>query len=287
MRRAFLTPLLLLIPTLLVLLVFFAYPLAILARYSFYKAEPGGVMLPAWLIENYRRFLLDTFYLRILWTTLKLGFWVTLICLVLGYPLAYSLARTRSRRMRALGITILLIPLMTSVVVRTYGWMILLPSSGLINRLLLALGVVREPVRLMFTEVGVVVALSEVLLPFMVLSISPVLQSIDPFLEQASQSLGAGPLATLWRIVLPLSMPGVAAGSIVVFVLSISAFATPSLIGGSTFLVMSQFVYSQILSLFNWPFGAAVAIILLILVLVLSSVQDRFLGGRRSLGRVG
>lgn len=282
--RRMAVPGLLLAPTLLLLAAFFAYPIGILGRLSFYKAEPGGVMIPDWTVANYARFLLDTFHLGILWTTIQLGLSVTIICVVLGYPVAYSLARTRSRRARAVGVTILLIPLMTSVVVRSYGWMILLASSGPVNKLLLGLGLVERPVQLMFTTHGVVIALAEVLLPFMVLSLMPVLQAIDPSLDEASQSLGARPLATFRRIVLPLSLPGVAVGSILVFVLSISAFATPRLVGGAITQVTSVFIYDQALNLFNWPFGAAVSLILLVLVLALTSLQSRLIEGRRDLG---
>lgn len=271
---------LLLIPILSVLLAFFVFPVSILARFSFYIARPGGEMIPAWVLQNYIRFLFDWFHLGVLWNTIVLGLWVTAVCLVFGYPLAYSLARTQSRRIRGIGITVLLIPLMTSVVVRSYGWMILLASSGPINKLLLGLGIVDRPLQLLFKPQGVVIALAEVLLPFMVLSVMPVIQGIDPHLEEASQSLGAGPIKTFRRIVLPLSLPGVAAGSILVFVLTISAFATPRLVGGATTQVMSIFIYDQALSLFNWPFGGAVSILLLLVVLLLTWLQGRVLEER-------
>jgi len=158
--------------------------------------------------------------------------------------------------------------------------MILLASSGPVNKLLLAVGIIDRPLQLLFKPQGVVVALAEVLLPFMVLSVMPVIQGIDPFLEEASQSLGAGPFATFRRIVLPLSLPGVAAGSILVFVLTISAFATPRLIGGATTKVMSIFIYDQALSVFNWPFGGAVSILLLLFVLFLTWLQGRVLEGQ-------
>jgi putative spermidine/putrescine transport system permease protein len=273
-------PLLLLLPIGAVLLAFFATPLAILARYSFYIARPGGEMVPAWVVDNYIRFLGDMFHLGVLWNTVSLGLWVAGVCLVLGFPLAYSLARTSSRRLRSLGITILLIPLMTSVVVRSYGWMILLASSGPINKLFLSVGLIERPLQLLFRPQGVIIALVEVLLPFMVLSIMPVIQGIDPQLEEASQSLGAGPVATFRRVVLPLSLPGIAAGSILVFVLTISAFATPRLVGGATTQVMSIFIYDQAMSVFNWPFGAAVSILLLAVVLFLTWLQGRVIEGR-------
>ena len=273
-------PLLLLAPSLAVLVGVFAIPLGILGRYSFYRTEPGGVMVPAWTIEQYIRFLLDAHHVRILGTTLTLAFAVTLVAAVLGYPLAYGLARTRSPRRRALGVTVLLIPLMTSVVVRSYGWMILLASTGVVNAALVGTGLVSRPIQLLFTPAGVVIALAEVLLPFMVLSLLPVLQGLDVALEEASQSLGAGPLATFWHVILPLSLPGLVSGSVLVFVLSVGAFATPRLVGGPTTDVITVFIYEQTLSLLNWPFGAAAAWALLLLVLVLIWVQGRLLRRR-------
>jgi putative spermidine/putrescine transport system permease protein len=273
-RRVLMAPWLLLAPSFVVLVGAFAAPLAILTRYSLYRTEPGGVMAPAWVLDHYRRFLLDPFYLRILLTTVELALAVTAVTLVLGYPVAYALAHTRSPRRRALGVTVLLIPLMTSVVVRSYGWMILLASTGVVNTLLLATGLMARPLQLLFTPLGVVIALAEVLLPFMVLSVMPVIQGIDPALEEASESLGGGALATFWHVVLPLSLPGIAVGAILVFVLAVGAFATPRLVGGPTIEVITVFIHEQTMSLLNWPFGAATSWILLLLVLGLIGGQS-------------
>jgi putative spermidine/putrescine transport system permease protein len=209
-----------------------------------------------------------------------MGLWVTAWCLVLGYPVAYTLARLRSRRLRALLVACLLVPLMTSVVVRSYGWMILLANSGLVNEALLALGLVDTPVQLLFNLTGVVIALVAILLPYMVLTLVPVIQNVDAALEEAAQSLGARPWRTFRDVVLPLSLPGVAAGSILVFVLAIAAYATPRLVGGSRLLVIPIFVYDQAMALLNWPFAAATSFVLLALVLLLTGVQGRLLEGR-------
>lgn len=273
-------PLALLAPSLLILVGAFAVPLAILGRYSFYRTAAGGVMVPAWTLEQYARFLLDTRHLRILGTTLTLALAVTLVTAVLGYPVAYGLARTRSPRRRALGVTVLLIPLMTSVVVRSYGWMILLASTGVVNATLVGAGLVSRPVQLLFTPLGVVIALAEVLLPFMVLSLLPVLQGLDVALEEASQSLGAGAAATFRHVILPLSRPGLIAGSGLVFVLAVGAFATPRLVGGPTTDVITVFIHEQTLSLLNWPFGAAASWVLLLLVLALVWGQGRLMARR-------
>jgi putative spermidine/putrescine transport system permease protein len=237
-------------------------------------------MVPAFTLANYVRFLADPFHLAVLWKTIAMGLWVTAWCLVLGYPVAYTLARLRSRRLRALLVTCLLVPLMTSVVVRSYGWMILLANSGLVNQALLALGLVETPVQLLFNLTGVVIALVAILLPYMVLTLVPVIQNVDAALEEAAQSLGARPWRTFRDVVLPLSLPGVAAGSILVFVLAIAAYATPRLVGGSRLLVIPIFVYDQAMALLNWPFAAATSFVLLVLVLLLTGVQGRLLEGR-------
>ena len=273
MTRSAWRPWLLLAPSLVILLGVFVIPLGILGRYSFYRTAPGGAMVPAWTLDQYARFLLDAHYLRVLGATLALALGVTLVTAVLGYPLAYGLARARSPRRRALGVTALLIPLMTSVVVRSYGWMILLASTGVVNATLVATGVVSRPIQLLFTPTGVVIALAEVLLPFMVLSLLPVLQGVDVALEEASHSLGASPMATFRHIILPLSLPGLVSGSVLVFVLSVGAFATPRLVGGPTTDVITVLIYEQTLSLLNWPFGAASAWVLLLLVLALIWAQ--------------
>jgi putative spermidine/putrescine transport system permease protein len=275
---------LLLAPTLVLLGVGFVMPLAILAVYSLYKAGPGGTMIATFTLANYARFLGDPFHLRVLGQTVAMGVWVTAWCLVLGYPLAYTLARLRSRRVRGLLVTLLLVPLMTSVVVRSYGWMILLANNGLVNTGLMTLGLRETPVQLLFNTTGVVIALVAILLPYMVLTLVPVVQNIDPFLEEAAQSLGAKPSRMVRDVVLPLSLPGVGAGSILVFALAIAAYATPRLVGGSRLLVVPIFVYDQAMAVLDWPFAAATSFILLMLVLLLTTLQGRVLERRGTWG---
>lgn len=271
--RRYGVPAMLMLPALALLAFAFVAPLGILITYSLYEFRAGGTMVPAVSAGQYLRFLGDPFYLYVLWQTVLLGIWVTACCVVLGFPVAYVLARTRSRQVRAVLLTLLLVPLMTSVVVLSYGWMVLLGNTGVVNKALLALGVIDSPVRLMFNTTGVVVALVAILLPYMVLSLMPVIQNIEPALEEASRSLGANPWRVFRDVVLPLSLPGVGAGSILVFVLSIAAYATPRLVGGSRLLVMPIFVYDQAMSLLNWPFASATSFILLALVLVLMALQ--------------
>jgi putative spermidine/putrescine transport system permease protein len=283
--RRYWMPTLLMSPALLLLVFGFLAPLTILLVYSFYESRPGGAMIPAFTLRHYIRFLGDPFYLGLLWRTVLLGLWVTAWCIVLGYPLAYVLARTQSRHIRGILVTLLLVPLMTSVVVRSYGWMILLANNGLVNKTLLALGVVQTAVQLLFNTTGVVIALVAILLPYMILTLMPVIQNIPTSLEEASQSLGASPWRMFRDVVIPLSLPGVGAGSILVFVLTIAAYATPRLVGGSRLLVIPIFVYDQAMALLNWPFASATSFILLALVLGLMALQGRLVEGRSTRDR--
>lgn len=268
----------LLAPGLAVLLPFFLAPLAIMLTYSFYRFIPGGQQAPAFSAENYGRFLFDGFYQSILLDTLLMGLAVTILSLALSYPLAYTIARSRSRWKSWL-IVIVLVPLMTSVVVRSYGWMILLANNGVVNSALTALGL--QPLPLMFNFTGTIIALTEVLMPFMVLSLMGVLQSIDPALEEAARSLGAGRFKVFRDVILPLSLPGVAAGSLLVFALTIGAFATPQLVGGARTKVIATVVYNQAINVLNWPFAAAISFILMVIVIGLTVLQGRALGALR------
>ena len=277
-RSIRLEPWLLMSPTLALLLVFLVGPLLILLTYSFYRYVPGGTMEQTFVLENYSKFLSDPFNLKVLWNTIKLGAIVTAVDVALGLPVAYHLARMRNRSMRAVLYALLLVPLMSSVVVRSYGWMVLLAPQGLVNTALLAVGIVDEPLALLYTPVGTAIALSAVLLPFMVIILTPVLQSVEEDLELAAQSLGAGNLRAFFDVVLPLARPGLGAGSVVVFVLAIGSFATPALVGGTSVLVMSLYIYQQALGqVLNWPFGSAMSWVLLSIVLLLIMLQARLL----------
>lgn len=237
-------------------------------------------MRPVLTWQNYTRFLFDSLYYRVIWRSLQLGITVTLACLLLGFPLAYRLARTRSSGRRGLIVILLLFPLMTSVVVRSFGWLVLLGDNGLLNLILLRLRIVDSPVRLLYTNSGTTIALVEVLLPFMVLSLMAVIQNIHRSLEEAASSLGASGWRVIFDVVLPLSMPGVLAGSLLVFILAVGAFVTPALVGGAKILVVPMLVYQQAMGVLNWPFAAAISFIFLLFVLALISLQVRLLERR-------
>jgi putative spermidine/putrescine transport system permease protein len=264
----------LLLPALTLLLLCFVAPLGITVRYSFNRFVPGGLQEQAFVLDNYSKFIFDGYYAAVLLRTLALGAGVALVTLLLGYPLAYAIARSRSR-WKGLLIAATLIPLMTSVVVRSYGWTILLSNSGIINDMLAAAGLPR--IKLLFTMTGVVLSLTQVMMPFLVLTLVGVLQNISEDLEDAARGLGAGRWHVVRDVLLPLSMPGIAAGSLLVFALTISAFATPRLVGGASIEVMATMIYDQVLNSLNWPFASATSIIMLAIVLVLAVLQSRLL----------
>jgi putative spermidine/putrescine transport system permease protein len=279
--RTALLPWALLGPNLLWLALFMAGPLALLFAVSFKGYASGRGIIDTWQDANYVRFLGDPYNRGVLVTTLLIGLEVTALCLFLGFPLALGLSRARgwTRSLLYFGI---LMPLLTSAVVRTFGWMILLANNGFINRTLIATGLVDAPIRLMYNQTGVVIALAEVLLPFMVLALDASLLNIDASLTEAAQNLGAGNLRIFARITLPLVMPGIVSGSVLVFTLAISSFVTPALIGGARLNVMSTLIYQQSVTLLNWPFGAAIAFVMLFTILALLTLTVGLAERRRS-----
>jgi putative spermidine/putrescine transport system permease protein len=255
--------------------LFFVAPLCVLVGVSLF-AEPEMRTLS---LQQYARFLTDRFNLSILWGTLWLGVKATLLCLLFGYPLAWIAARARARWQSVL-VFVVVLPILTSVVVRTFSWIVILGRQGILNKLLLALGLASEPVRLLFTEAGVIVVLAQVQMPLMVLPILTSLGRLDPNLADASAALGAGAWRTLWRVTLPLSMPGVIAGCILTYAACVTAFITQTLIGGARLIYMPLHVYQQAVGANDWPFAAAISVIFMVAVLAVVGLLDR-------LGRLG
>jgi putative spermidine/putrescine transport system permease protein len=232
-------------------------------RSSLDRFDPITGVIPALAPDFYVKFLTDSFYLGVLWRTVKLSLIVTVVTAIASYPVAYFLVRNRGRLRLAL-IIILLIPLVTSPVVVAYGWLVLLGSKGLVNELLIALGIIDEPIKLIYTAFTLVVGLVEVLAAFMVLSISASLQNVDWNLVLAARSLGATGWRSFRAVILPLSLPGIGTGCLLVFSLSMSAYAVPALIAGPQVKVMSELIYEQTMALLNWPFAGCMSIILLL-----------------------
>jgi putative spermidine/putrescine transport system permease protein len=241
--------------------VLYAWPMLQLARGSLDAFDPIKGASPAWQPGFYVKFLTDSYYLGVLWRTVRLSLEITVIAALAGYPIAWFLVRSRAR-LRPLLVIVLLVPLVTSPVVVAYGWLVLLGSKGLVNQLLVGIGLTDEPIKLIFTPFTLVIGLVHVLATFMVLAIAASLQTIDWNLVLAARSLGAGGWRAFRLIVLPLSLPGLATGCLLVFSLSMSAYAVPALIAGPQVKVMSELIYEQGMALLNWPFAACMSLIL-------------------------
>ncbi|SDR46409.1 putative spermidine/putrescine transport system permease protein [Rhizobiales bacterium GAS113] len=262
--RRSLAPLMLIAPALVVLVVFLVVPYLNIILMSFRPPGDGTPYGPGWTTANYRKFFSDSFYLFQIANTLWIGVVTTLVCLIAGFPVAWQLARGSSR-LRGLYYGIVLAPLLIGIVIRSYGWTILLGNNGVINRALIGSGLTDGPLPLMYNGLGIIIALTHVLLPFMILPITSAIQGIDPSLESAARSLGASPARAFRRVVLPLALPGIQAGCTLVFVLAISAYVTPALIGGLRVKTMAVTVVDALIDTFQWPFGSALALMLSII----------------------
>ncbi len=259
------------------MLLFFLAPLGVLAVVSFY----GDAAMTQWgSLANWAK-MFDAFGLVVLADTLWLGVQVTLLSLVLGYALAWSFVRMPPK-LQPVVIFIVMLPLLTSVVVRTFAWIVILGRQGIVNNLLLDLGLLETPLKLLYTRAGLVVALANVQLPLMVLPLITALQKVDVNLADASASLGASEWTTFRRVTLPLSLPGIVAGCLLTFAASITAFISQSLIGGGQMLFMPMYLYQQASALSNYPFAAAISLTFLATVILCVSAFNRL--GRLSRG---
>ncbi len=261
--RAGAAPWLLSAPALLLFGALLLVPLVLTLLLSFRVFSDVAGVQTAYTLKNYAEVVSDPYYAEIFLRTAGLALAVTLLSVLLGVPETIVLARMK-RPSQSLCLLIVLGPLLISVVVRTLGWQILLGNNGVLNNALQALHITSEPIRLVFTMTGVIIALTHVLVPFMVMSVWATLQKLDPQVEWAGLSLGGSPLRVFRRVVLPQIMPGVLSGSIIVFALSASAFATPALIGGRRLKVVATAAYDEFLGTLNWPLGASIAVLLLV-----------------------
>jgi putative spermidine/putrescine transport system permease protein len=261
--------------------LFFAAPLLVL----FLVSLSDGLALNTFGIAHYAKFLGDAFSLSILVDTLVLGAKATAVCLLFGLPLAWVCVPA-SPRLRSLLLFLVILPILTSVVVRTFAWIVILGQQGILNKAFLSLGLIERPLRLLFSEVGVVTVLAQVQMPLMVLPLITTLQRIDPNLADASRALGAGHWRTFRRVILPLWLPGVVAGCILVFAACTTAFVTQTLIGGARLVYMPLYIYQQASGANNWPFAAAMSVLLMISVLLVVYLLNLF-GRTRAVLRHG
>jgi ABC-type spermidine/putrescine transport system permease subunit I len=259
-------------PALLLLAAIYLYPLARLLVLSLTGGPDGALGFGA-----YRRFLESSVYLGVLLRTIRISLVVTVVCLILAYPVSYVLSRAGSLALRVIMVFVLL-PLWTSILVRTYAWMVLLQANGVLNNLLRRLHVIDEPLRLMYNEAGVVIGMTQVLLPFAILPMFASLRNIDPRLPAAAQVMGAGPWRRFRSITLPLSLPGVAAAGLLVFVQALGFFIIPALMGGSRVITLAMVIETQVVDLLDWSLASSMAMVLLVVTVLLVVGFDRLLG---------
>ena len=272
-------PWLLSAPALTLYATFLVAPLASVLLISFFDFAFYGGIRVTFTLKNYLEILTDGYYWEIFGRTFGVSARVTAACVVLGTAEAYVLSRMRNP-WKGVFLMIVLGPLLISVVVRTLGWALLFGSTGLISKTLQALGLASAPVNLMYTNLGVGIALTHVMVPFMVISVWASLQRVNPQTEAAAVSLGASPFTVVWRVVVPQVMPGILSGAIMVFALSASAFATPAIVGGRRLKTVATAAYDEFLNTLNWPLGAALAALLLLATLVVLLTTNRLIERR-------
>ncbi|NPC54411.1 ABC transporter permease [Caenimonas soli] len=251
---------------------FFLAPLAVVVLASFTQGPGDGTIT----LRHYIHVLADRYHWDVIVVTFRIALATTLVCLVLGYPLAWYLVRiAKWRAWRRACLILLVVPLFTSNIVRSFGWMVLLGRTGLVNQGLVATGLTDQPIRFLGTETGILIGMVYVLLPFVVLGVGNALARVDADLERASADLGASPRATFWHVTLPLTLPGVMSAAIMVFTLAVSAYVTPALLSGGRITVLSMLIFQQYSSVFDVHYGGALSVVLLVFTLVMVGIAAR------------
>jgi len=258
-------------PLLILLSVFFLYPLIALFPESL--IADGKFSL-----EHYRHFFREPLYGFILVRTIRIAAYVTVICFLIGYPVAYFLASLKNRKVSNLLMICVLLPFFTSILVRSYAWIVIFQTKGLINSIFLTLGIIERPLSILYTEMAVIIGMVHIMLPFMILPVYSVLKNLDRNLLRAARNLGANAVKAFLRVTFPLSLPGVGAGVMFTFILSLGFFITPALLGGPKTLMISTLIEQQINRLMNWEFASAISVILLITTVIVVAVFDRIVG---------
>ncbi|MFE4707598.1 ABC transporter permease [Peribacillus simplex] len=253
------TVLFLLAPSVLILIGLFVIPLIVVLNNSILD-ESGRITF-----QHYLLYFKDQHYLSITIRSIKISLIATFITLLVGYFIAYFITKyIKSKKIKRIAYIVIISPLFTSAVVRSFGWMVILGNNGFINKTLLGLGIISQPLRLLYNETGIIIGLVYILAPFMILSITTVLENIDSRLEEAASDLGLGRLQTFLKVTLPLSVPGILAGSVMVFSLAISAYVTPAMLSGGRIQLIATVIYEQMMQVFNYQFGSAIAFAVLI-----------------------
>jgi len=268
---------LLLVPALIALLLLFVYPISSIFLRSLFS--------PDFTLEHYAYFFKTPLYGKVLWITFQISIMSTLSALMVGYPIAYVLRRAKPgiRNFFFMAITL---SFMISLLVRNYSWIIVLQRNGVLNMVFSYLGLIDQPLKLLHNKFSVMVGMTHIFVPYIVFPIYSVMTGVDLNLEKAAQNLGAGRWQTFWRISFPLSLPGIGAGALLVFIMALGYFITPALLGGRKEQMLSNLIQIQVVDLLNWPFASAMSVILLIATLIVFSIYNRYLGVERLWGGV-
>lgn len=269
----------LLSPSVLWLGLFFVAPLIIVLIVSFSKRSLLGVVEYDFNLDNYRRVFSDVIYLRILWKSVWLAVINTVLCLIVAYPFAFYIARQSPSRQNFL-IFLVMIPFWTNFLIRTYALIFILRDTGLINNILIGLGVIDQPLVIMFTQTAVVIGLFYGYLPFAILPLYASIEQLDFNYVQAAQDLGANNVQVFLRVILPMTMPGIIAASIITFIPTLGAYVTPDLMGGGNTFLIGNLLQQQFMTVRDWPFGSALGIILMLMVLAATMLYFRVGGSR-------
>ncbi|PRH88982.1 ABC transporter permease [Labrys okinawensis] len=272
-----LRPWYLLSPTLIVLTVLMVVPIVIMTVYSFYEFVTAGVEKQVFTTANWHEFFTDSFYHLFLWKTVKVAAITAILCALLGYPPAYFIAMTRTRH-KWLLLLLLIVPFWISFTIRTFSWIHILGEQGIINVVLMKLGLISEPLRMLYTQGSVIMGMIHFLLPYMILNIYVSLEGIDRNLISAARTLGCTQGQAFREVVLPLSLPGLMAGLLLCFVLAAGSYVTPQVLGSTRDALFGNLIYDTIMTQLNWPLGSTLSLVLLVLLGIVAAIYSRYMG---------
>lgn len=257
-------------------LIFSIAPIIIIGVYSFCSRSPYGKIIYKFTSEHYKKFM-EPIYLNVLWRSLMLAMISTIACLLIGYPMAMIISKASLKRRNIL-MMLFVLPLWTNFLLRTYAWMVLLRDQGLINQFLMALGIIDKPLKLLYNTGAVTLGMVYNFLPFMVLPIYSVLSKMDDSFIEAAKDLGATSTQVFLKVTLPLSMPGVVSGTIMVFMPAVSTFVISDLLGGGQTILLGNLIQNQFLVARNWQFGSAISMIMMVLIVIAMTISSKYKG---------
>jgi spermidine/putrescine transport system permease protein len=267
----------LLAPSFTAVFLLLVVPVCFIIVYSFWLRAPTGADIPAFQFGNYAKFFQDFFYPSVLLRTIRVALETVVVCLMMGYIPAYFFYRSQSR-FKSVMLLLIMLPFWISFIIRTLSWINILGDSGLLNHVLIRLGVITQPLGMLYNEAAVLLGLLQYLLPFMILNVYVSLEGIDKSLTEAARSLGCTEWQAFFEVTLPLSLPGVSAGCLLVFVLTAGSYLPPLILGGPGNEMIANLIFKRVIGTLDWPFGSAISVILLSLLCVIIYTYNRYLG---------